>query len=339
MNPALYLIDTSGLFRILQDKLRQAWADQLAAGMIATCPIVELEFLYSARSLADRLEKRRLLREVFGWVAMSDRAYERADEVQQLLTETGRHRSAGPVDLLIAATAEREGLIVLCDDHDFQTVASVTGQPVKLVAGLLVRPGESGGCYACESHAAMHLHLPRNQTLQDFPGRSTVATTVWSSDARIIPGISAPTITSTRRRVNASGPGGRKRDSHDILLLSPCWLSRRRGAAARAIRAAAYPHRTANPVKRGQRVRDARCPVPQGHARAGRQVMGQVSADRGRQQAGRQDDHPARHPRQYRSAPASSPNGGCFALARCCQLRVMTELDDDTPVTGAAAET
>ena len=136
VNPALYLIDTSGLFRILQDKLRQAWADQLAAGVIAICPVVELEFLYSARSLADRLEKRRLLREVFGWVAMSDRAYERADEVQQLLIETGRHRSAGPVDLLIAATAEREGLIVLCDDRDFQTVASVTGQPVKLVADL-----------------------------------------------------------------------------------------------------------------------------------------------------------------------------------------------------------
>jgi hypothetical protein len=65
-----------------------AAADQLAAGVIAICPIVELEFLSSARSLADRLEKRRLLREVFGWVAMSDRAYERADEVQQLLTET-----------------------------------------------------------------------------------------------------------------------------------------------------------------------------------------------------------------------------------------------------------
>jgi len=130
VSPALYLIDTSGLFRILQDKLRQAWADQLAAGVIATCPVVELEFLYSARSLAD------LLREVFGWVPMSDRACKRADEVQQLLTESGKHRSAGPVDLLIAATAEREGLIILCDDRDYQTVASVTGQPVKLVTGV-----------------------------------------------------------------------------------------------------------------------------------------------------------------------------------------------------------
>ena len=136
MSPSLYLIDTSGLFRILQDKLRQAWSDHLVAGVIAVCPIVELEFLYSARSLADRLEKQRLIRDLFGWVPMHEGAYERADEVQQLLTETGRHRSAGPVDLLIAATAEHERLIVLCDDHDYETVAAVTGQPVKLVTDL-----------------------------------------------------------------------------------------------------------------------------------------------------------------------------------------------------------
>lgn len=133
MSPALYLIDTSGLFRILQDKLRRAWADQLAAGVIAVCPVIELEFLYSARSLADRLAKKRLLREAFGWVPMSDRAYERAEAVQQMLTESGKHRSAGPVDLLIAATAEQGRLTVLCDDHDYEVVASVTGQPVKLV--------------------------------------------------------------------------------------------------------------------------------------------------------------------------------------------------------------
>ena len=133
MSVGLYLIDTSGMFRILQGELRKAWSDQLAAGVIAVCPVVELEFLYSARSLADRLEKQRLMHDLFGWVSMHERAYERAGEVQQLLTETGAHRSAGPVDLLIAATAERERLTVLCDDRDYQTVAAVTGQPVKLV--------------------------------------------------------------------------------------------------------------------------------------------------------------------------------------------------------------
>lgn len=136
MTPALYLIDTSALFRIFQADLRKAWSDHLSAGVIAVCPVVELEFLYSARSLADRLEKKRLLRDLFSWVTMPDRAWDRADEVQQLLTETGSHRSAGPVDLLIAATAERERLIVLCDDRDYQTVAAVTGQPVKFVTDI-----------------------------------------------------------------------------------------------------------------------------------------------------------------------------------------------------------
>lgn len=134
MKPALYLIDTSGLFRILQEQHREAWADQLASGVIATCPVVELEFLFSARSRADRTEKRRMLEAVFGWVPMNDGAYERADEVQQELTERGQHRSAGPVDLLIAATAERERLVLLCDDKDFEVVAKVTGQPVRRVA-------------------------------------------------------------------------------------------------------------------------------------------------------------------------------------------------------------
>jgi predicted nucleic acid-binding protein len=136
VTPALYLIDTSGVFRILQDKMRQAWSDQLAAGVIAICPIIELEFLYSARSLADRMEKQRLLNGLFGWVPMSERSWERAREVQQLLTEAGTHRSAGPVDLLVAATAERERLTVLCDDHDFETIAAATGQPVKLVTDI-----------------------------------------------------------------------------------------------------------------------------------------------------------------------------------------------------------
>ena len=136
MTPAIYLIDTSALFRILQAELRRAWSDQLAAGVIAVCPIVELEFLYSARSLADRLEKQRLLGVLFGWVSMHDGAYARARDIQRAMTEVGSHRSAGAVDLLIAATAERERLTVLCDDRDYLTVAAITGQPVKLVTDI-----------------------------------------------------------------------------------------------------------------------------------------------------------------------------------------------------------
>lgn len=133
---ARFLIDTSGLARILQKEHRAAWADFLSAGVIAVCPVVELEFLYSARSLADRLDKQRLLGQVFAWVPMSDRAFERAAEIQESLTRRGEHRSAGAVDLLIAATAERHQLIVLSQDRDFETVAAVTGQPVRRITTL-----------------------------------------------------------------------------------------------------------------------------------------------------------------------------------------------------------
>lgn len=133
MSLALYLADTSALFRILQRDARAVWEEHLVSGTIAVCPVVELEFLFSARSLADRLDKIRLLRQVFTWVPMADRAYQRAEEVQLLLTERGEHRSAGAVDLVIAATAEAAGLTILADDKDFLTISGVTGQPVHRV--------------------------------------------------------------------------------------------------------------------------------------------------------------------------------------------------------------
>jgi len=75
VSPGIYLVDTSGIFRILQSGLRKAWSDQLAAGVIVICPIVELEFLYSARSLADRLEKQRLIHDLLGWVPIPEDVY------------------------------------------------------------------------------------------------------------------------------------------------------------------------------------------------------------------------------------------------------------------------
>jgi predicted nucleic acid-binding protein len=104
-----------------------------AAAAAAAYPVVELEFLYSARSLADRLEKQRLLRELLGGAAMHEGAWERARDVQQAPTEAGQHRSAGAADLLIGATAERERLVILCDDRDYLGIAAVTGQPVKII--------------------------------------------------------------------------------------------------------------------------------------------------------------------------------------------------------------
>lgn len=67
-------------------------------------------------------------------VLMPDRVFERAAEVPEALTDRGTHRSAGTVDLMVAATAELHGLTPLHYDKDLPQIAAVTGQRVRWVA-------------------------------------------------------------------------------------------------------------------------------------------------------------------------------------------------------------
>ncbi|MGJ5827754.1 PIN domain nuclease [Streptomyces ossamyceticus] len=134
MSAATYLIDTSALVRILRRPARSVWERPLEEGLIARCPLTEVEFLYSAKNAEDRAELVHDLDALFGWTPLDDRAVTRAWDVQRELTEKGRHRSAGAVDLLVAATAELRGLTMLHYDHDFETIASVTGQPTQWLA-------------------------------------------------------------------------------------------------------------------------------------------------------------------------------------------------------------
>ncbi|MER6169760.1 PIN domain nuclease [Streptosporangium sp. NPDC001681] len=131
MSAAQFLMDTSALARLMRGEAETyGWDQAVAAGLVAVCPITELEFFYSARSLADRERGIEDMRQLFGWVPVDDRAYDRAWRVQGLLTERG-HRSAGPVDLVLAATAELRGLTLLHRDHDFERIAAVTGQALQ----------------------------------------------------------------------------------------------------------------------------------------------------------------------------------------------------------------
>ncbi|HCA85337.1 MAG TPA: VapC toxin family PIN domain ribonuclease [Streptomyces sp.] len=132
MSAAQFLIDTSALARFLRADAEQFGWDQAAtAGLIATFPITELEFFYGVRSAADRARGLEDMRLLFGWVPVDDRAYDRAWEVQELLTQRGQHHSAGAVDLVVAATAELRGLTLLHRDHDFECIAAITGQAMQ----------------------------------------------------------------------------------------------------------------------------------------------------------------------------------------------------------------
>lgn len=71
------------------------------------------------------------MRLLFGWVPVDDRAYDRAWRVQEVLTQRAQHRSAGAVDLVVAATAELQGLTLLRRDRDFECIAAVTRQALQ----------------------------------------------------------------------------------------------------------------------------------------------------------------------------------------------------------------
>lgn len=129
MSPARFLLDTSALVRLLRDQaVRSRWEQQIEAGLVAVCPLVELEMLYAARSAKHRAELRDLIAAAFAWVPMPDRVFTRAAEVQEVLTQQGQHRSAGAVDLLVAAAAELNSLTLVHYDRDFDQVARASGQ-------------------------------------------------------------------------------------------------------------------------------------------------------------------------------------------------------------------
>lgn len=129
---ALYLGDKSALTRVHHDDVLHRIGALYLSGQIATCAMVDLEMLYSARSGQDHEE---LLadRQLLPRVACGDAAFDRAIDVQGSLAQTGRHRAVALEDLIIAAAAEQAGLTVLHYDHDYDLIAEVTGQPTEWV--------------------------------------------------------------------------------------------------------------------------------------------------------------------------------------------------------------
>lgn len=129
---ARYLIDKSALARMPHESVRQRLAPIIEAGEAATCAIIDLEVLYSARNHEEHVDIRRRRALAYERVPITEDVFERAIEVQAELARTGRHRVPIP-DLLIASASESASLTLLHYDSDFDTVASVTGQSTKWV--------------------------------------------------------------------------------------------------------------------------------------------------------------------------------------------------------------
>lgn len=129
---ATHLVDKSALARMTHPGVEARLRPLLEEGFVATCAIIDLEVLYSARSLAVYeaiLAERRALDDVPITLEVTSRAI----TVQRLLAQVGPHRL--PIaDLLIAAAAESADLTVLHYDADFERIADITGQRQEWVA-------------------------------------------------------------------------------------------------------------------------------------------------------------------------------------------------------------
>lgn len=127
-----YLADKSVWARLTQPRVRAALLPRVDRGVVGTCPIIDLEILYSARNGTEH-EHFRNQRGAFEYFPMTDEVARRAVEVQGLLAARAQHRSVSIPDLLIAATAERYSLTVLHYDADFDRIAELTHQPVEWI--------------------------------------------------------------------------------------------------------------------------------------------------------------------------------------------------------------
>src|SRR4051812_8505753 len=129
---ARYVIDKSALARMPLEAVRSRLAPIIEAGEAATCAIIDLEVLFSARNLEEHQRIRERRRLAYDQVPLTQLTFDRAIAIQALLARRAQHRVPIP-DLIVAAAAEEASLTVLHYDSDFDQIAKVTGQPVEWV--------------------------------------------------------------------------------------------------------------------------------------------------------------------------------------------------------------
>jgi hypothetical protein len=128
----LHLADKSALEqRRHSAEARLVLETLLVENLLASCHVVALEVLYSARNLRDYEMLQRDIAAI-RWIPVSEPVMDRTMEVQYLLAKRGQHRIPLP-DLMIAAAAEAVDAVLLHYDSDFDRIAAVTGQATKWI--------------------------------------------------------------------------------------------------------------------------------------------------------------------------------------------------------------
>jgi predicted nucleic acid-binding protein len=130
---ASHLADTSALARLSQPAVSAVLSPLIEAGLVATCGVIEFELGWATRNSAEFDQVRADRDAGYEWLATHDEDWRRALDVQASLWRGGRVRAVGFPDLMIAAVAERERVMLLHYDGDYDLIAEITRQPMQWV--------------------------------------------------------------------------------------------------------------------------------------------------------------------------------------------------------------
>ena len=129
-----WLVDKSAYVRLGASSDAATWLDRLDRGLLHVATVTRLEIGYSIRGSQDLAAEDAGALGRLVPVSATPRVDARAVAVQRALTVRGLHRAPSVADLLVAATAEVLGHVVLHLDKDFEVLAEVTGQEVERLA-------------------------------------------------------------------------------------------------------------------------------------------------------------------------------------------------------------
>lgn len=115
--------------------VRSRFDEAVITGQMATCDMVRLELLHSARNREEFRARHEELT-VLPDCPIGKPEWQRALWVYERLAEQGgaHQRAVKHADLLVAAAAEAAGVPVLHYDEDFERIAAITQQPIRWLA-------------------------------------------------------------------------------------------------------------------------------------------------------------------------------------------------------------
>lgn len=125
-----YLVDNSVLQRLPRSHPVQAAVASIldADHELCCCALTLDEFAFSARSAADHAEGTQRLRTSFLYLPASNETDQLVIDIRTALWRAGKGRSAGVVDVAIAATAIHSSATVLHYDSDFDHIVDAYPQ-------------------------------------------------------------------------------------------------------------------------------------------------------------------------------------------------------------------